>query len=408
MSRIPMTAKWLVLGLIALIGPVLVAELGARLYFLVASGHSSERFLIGTVAEYDPLIGVRLVPRAHAEFVSPEFETHFETNSQRLRESEPTPYARPPGTRYRILLCGNSFTFGHGVNDPERYGEKLESLIPGLDVVNMAVWGTGTDQQYLLYLEEGRKYDVDLVVLGYFVENIVRNGTSVRFATGGIAHKPRYVLRDGELTLTNVPVPRPEQRPARVSRERQRWNQMSERGGALPIPFKDFVRTHSAFYELMYSRLGHLVHRVLRSNPEPYPQYDEARDEWKVTRALFSAFADAVHDDGSDFLLMVIPADWYVLYDHVAPTPNRMIADYARSRGIAALDLLPAFRAIEPARRSQLYYHMDDHWTPEGHLLAAQSLAAYLSEHYGWKRAGARAGGARSAPGGVLPTAGSR
>ncbi|MEZ4652222.1 MAG: hypothetical protein R3E12_01065 [Candidatus Eisenbacteria bacterium] len=57
------------------------------------------------------------------------------------------------------------------------------------EIINTSVWGTGTDQQYLLYLDEGRKYQADLVILAYYVGNITRNGISMRFIsmTDGLA-----------------------------------------------------------------------------------------------------------------------------------------------------------------------------------------------------------------------------
>ena len=260
--------------------------------------------------------------------------------------------------RPRILLCGDSFTFGHGVNDAERYGERLEAALPGVDVINSGVWGTGTDQQFLLYLEEGRRYDVDLVILGYFVENIVRNGTTMRFISGGrTASKPRFVLRDGQLELTNVPVPPPGEAKEIEAEERERWEEVVERQGTgVPIPFKAFLREHSAFYKLLHARLSGLAHRLLRSNPEPYPEYDPNREEWKVTQAILTAFADSVQADGRDFLLMIIPSAEYVIQDHIAPKPNRMIREFAQTREIEVLDLLPGFRARSPEDQKRLYF----------------------------------------------------
>lgn len=363
-----------------------LGELGSRLYFRVTTGRSAEPVLSNTVGEYDAEIGVRLLPDAHADFVGPEFETRIVTNAQRLRESEDTPYSRPVDARHRVLLCGDSFTFGHGVDEMERYGERLEALIPGLDVVNTGVWGTGTDQQYLLYLDEGRRYDADLVLLGYFVENIVRNGTTVRFIGGGrTAHKPRFVVRDGQLRLTNVPVPEPGDADETVTHERQRWDEVVARQGTgLPIPFKGFLREHSAFYKLAHARLSGLAHTLLRSNPEPYPEYDPSREEWVVTQAIVSAFADSVKAAGREFLLMVIPASEYVMHDHVAPKPNRMLREFAQAEGIDLLDLLPAFRKVDAAHRRDLYFRMDAHWSPQGHALAADTLAGFLRDRYGW------------------------
>lgn len=364
---------------------LLLGEVGTRLFLRMTAGSGSEAVLSQSVSEFDPGIGVRLLPHAEAEFRGPEFATRFRTNGQRQRDEEERSTARAPGER-RILLAGDSFTFGHGVDDPARFGERLEAMFPDLEVINTAVWGTGTDQQYLLYLDDGRRYETDLVILGYFVENIVRNGATMRFISEGrTAHKPRFVLADGVLQLTNVPVPEPGVTTEAETREKERWNTIAERQGiGVPIPGKAFLREHSAFYKLLHARFAGLLHRTLDTNPVPYPEYDEVREEWQVTRALFSAFADSVRANGSDFLLVIIPTREFVLEDHVSDTPNRMIVDYGRAEGIPVLDLLPVFRALPAEERAGLYYRIDSHWTPRGHEVAAEAIAEYLRRKRGW------------------------
>ncbi|MCA9726080.1 MAG: SGNH/GDSL hydrolase family protein [Candidatus Eisenbacteria bacterium] len=362
---------------------LLLGEVGSRIYLKLTSGGGSEPVLSETIGEYDPRLGVRLLPNVAAEFSGPEFQTHFRTNGQRLREEEDHAYLEPPGIK-RVLLCGDSFTFGHGVNDSQRYGELLENLLPGAEIINTGVWGTGTDQQYLLYLDEGRKYQADLVILAYYVDNITRNGASMRFISGGrIAHKPRYVLRDGKLVLSNVPVPRPGESTVAEEEERERWNEVAGQQGAVPLPFKSFLREHSTFYKLLHARFSTMLHALLGAHPEPFPQYAPEREEWKVTCALFSAFRDSVVANGSDFLLVIVPARDYVLQPEMADTPHRMVKEFCQKEHIEVLDLLPAFRAVEPRHRADLYYRLDAHWTAAGHELAAETIARYLRDH-GW------------------------
>lgn len=57
----------------------------------------------------------------------------------------------------------------------------------------------------ILLKEQGIQWVPDIVILGFIPEDMVRNLLAFRdFA------KPRFVLKDGNLTLTNTPVPRPE------------------------------------------------------------------------------------------------------------------------------------------------------------------------------------------------------
>lgn len=76
--------------------------------------------------------------------------------------------------RKRILVLGDSYVWGVGATqdelftDPKVYGTNDE-------VINCGVSGYGTDQEYLFYLREGQKFDVDQVVLAFTLYNDVEN-----------------------------------------------------------------------------------------------------------------------------------------------------------------------------------------------------------------------------------------
>lgn len=108
--------------------------------------------------------------------------------------------------KVRILILGDSFTFGDEVSDDETYSYYLQDMLPNAEVINMGVHGYGHDQMLLLLKEEGIKYHPDIVILGFLGLDMSRNLLKFRdFA------KPRFVLERGKLKLTNTPVPRPEE-----------------------------------------------------------------------------------------------------------------------------------------------------------------------------------------------------
>ncbi|MFO0982215.1 MAG: SGNH/GDSL hydrolase family protein [Planctomycetota bacterium] len=126
------------------------------------------------------------------------------TNSQGLRGEREFTYERRPGVP-RILLLGDSFTFGDDVADDECYAGQLQALLPGCEVLNLGVHGYGHDQMLIYLREEGVKYHADLVILGFVHQDMFRNVLAFRdFA------KPRFELRAGQLVLTHSPVPTPE------------------------------------------------------------------------------------------------------------------------------------------------------------------------------------------------------
>src|SRR5262249_16594971 len=100
------------------------------------------------------------------------------------------------------------------VSNEQRMSEQLERRVQGLEVINLSLEGSGTDQQLLLYENVGMQYEHDVVMLMPFLSNLRRNMVAAREAidphTGQLVLrvKPRFDLVDGELVLRNVPVPR--------------------------------------------------------------------------------------------------------------------------------------------------------------------------------------------------------
>ena len=105
----------------------------------------------------------------------------------------------------RIMVLGDSFAWGYGVADDEVFTTKLEQQLGNrCEVINTGVSGWGTDQQYLFFKNEGCKLDPDVVVVAFFLINDPRNNS---FAKQYGLNKPLFL--DDELTLVNVPVPKP-------------------------------------------------------------------------------------------------------------------------------------------------------------------------------------------------------
>src|SRR5262249_26983685 len=122
-----------------------------------------------------------------------------------LRGLREYPVEKPAGER-RVVVLGDSFTFGENVGDEQTYAFRLERLLEGASVLNFGVHGYGTDQQYLLLKERGFAYGPDVVILGFYEEDATRNVLAFRDYA-----KPVFRFRGQDLELTNVPVPPPEQ-----------------------------------------------------------------------------------------------------------------------------------------------------------------------------------------------------
>lgn len=151
---------------------------------------------------YDEQLGWRNIPSWSAT----TFGKPLNTNSKHLRDREYS-FAKPVGTK-RILVLGDSFAWGYGVGDDEIFTEVLEERLvkqeSTWEVLNTGVSGWGTDQQYLYFRSEGKRYEPDIVVVAFYLGNDPVNcARSIQYGL----NKP--VFTDMALTLKNVPVPRP-------------------------------------------------------------------------------------------------------------------------------------------------------------------------------------------------------
>ena len=150
---------------------------------------------------YDPHRGWALKPSL-ADLRLPKGNT-LTTNSKGTRGAKEYRYGK--SEKQRILILGDSFTFGEDVSDKETYSHYLQEMLPFTEVINFGVHGYGHDQMLLYLKEEGLKYKPDLVILGFVDQDMSRNLLAFRDYS-----KPKYELAHSGLVLENYPVPPPE------------------------------------------------------------------------------------------------------------------------------------------------------------------------------------------------------
>lgn len=109
-----------------------------------------------------------------------EFDHYINTNSFGIRGPEITP--DKPENTYRILLLGDSMTFGWGVNDNETFAQFTQDNLNkwaketdkdlNFEVINAGFTDGKTLDSYLVFLKEtGLQLKPDLVVLNFFPFN---------------------------------------------------------------------------------------------------------------------------------------------------------------------------------------------------------------------------------------------
>jgi hypothetical protein len=312
---------WIV---VSLIGGLLLAELVAQLYVYTIAKK-------GKLMQPDTRLGWKHLPNLDLKRLNSNGQIwHIQTNSDGYRTS----LSWNAQAQTRILILGDSFAFGEGVNQEERFDSIMERNHSSWNIKNLGVMGYGTDQQLLAgqqYFPELRAGDV-LVLLTFSNDyiDILRQ----RFA--GRA-KPWFEYTDGNLIL-HVPV----------------------------ISFREWLRDKSYLASKVSSFL----------EPE---LYDYSAEDVKQGIALYKAIVQttippllergvkiiiAHHGEGILGKSVNLPEEFFEeIFPEISNHPNFQSVP---------LDTFLQAHSAEPL------FLNDGHWNPRGHKLVAEIVVELI------------------------------
>ena len=258
------------------------------------------------------------------------------SNSRGLRGTTEYALEKPRDVR-RVVVLGDSFTFGEEVSDDDTMAAVLSTMLSGAEVLNFGVHGYGHDQMLVYLREEALRYRPDVVLLGFVDVDVERNILAFRDYA-----KPQYVVENGRLRLTNVPVPTQD---AVIAAEPYR----SKLADVVGILYGE------AAWDLGPAR----------------------RRAETVTRALLDEMRVVVEGAGARFVIAYLPLveEMGGAADAVSEG-ERWWTAYCRDARQQCLSLRPALHTGldgHPAARA------GDHWNAAEHRIAAQTVAGYLA-----------------------------
>ena len=317
---------------------------------------------------FDPDLGIRMLPNVRARVRHESGGFLIAANSDGFRDKE-FQVRRSPGKR-RILLYGDSFTYGDGVARTDRFGDLLQAALPDVEIYNLGIVGSGTDQQFLAHRLVGARLEYDMVLIAPWVENIKRNVQHYRLwkeTSPGYPDelellwlaKPYFELDpSGRLSLHNQPVPPP-----------------TPYAGA-----HDFAADETGVGRLdglrwrlceRHPRLKDLLQRVIRYQPAgPYQRPDDPA--WLLMKAILTQWSDEVD---TPVLICPIP-----MYQHIegaasAKAVGERFAELHRPEsGVHVFDALPAMAQGSRRERRSLRFATDIHFSPAGHRAFADAI----------------------------------
>jgi|CXWL01.1.fsa_nt_gi hypothetical protein len=344
------------------------------------------------ISELSPTLGWRTRAFGSQRIRRDEFEVTVTINSRGLRGPE-IPYEAAPGRR-RLAIVGDSFAHGYYAEEPETARGLLASALEpcGVDVLNAGGPGYSTDQSWLHFNEEVRRYQpMEVILLFYYNDllfNIEAMGTANR-------EKPVFREKDGRLELAPPKLPAGSAEPAKVP------------DGSPPPRVAPTFR-HSALWAFAAARLQRARPDWSRSLAEwgvvpelstlppaeflpfgPINAGERARVEnmWTRTEAILRAFRDDVRSGGAGFSVFYVPARFEVndqawdfvrrRYEPKRPWTRDAVM-WQLSRVLASLDipLLETTDGFKDAEKNgpPAYLAVDGHWNARGNRIAFEGM----------------------------------
>jgi hypothetical protein len=337
---------------------------------------------------YDPRRGWALVPGAYTYFdVKAARRVEVQINDFGIRNASLTPSVLP-GV-HRVTVLGDSFVFGPPLMPEETITGQLQAMAgPAIEVVNAAVPGYGTGQQYRLMQElVGRGYQPGRQLILMFFTNDLQDNLGLEYSTLETNRRQPVFEVDasGQLTQTT---------PQAFERSRGRPNLLL---GSLFLPMLRYnaevvFASHPALSNFLQG-VG-LVPSLPRTPGIVAGWYGAGwESRWQVTAEVLSYVLRQYRamPDAPTLHLVFIPSPFqvqaafrgtlqraaldderYARFLADPDRPQRVLAALAARLDVGYSDLTPALRVA--AQREPQYFAREGHFNAAGCATAARIL----------------------------------
>jgi hypothetical protein len=353
-SRLIRLAKDTAITLAVSLAMLVALELFFRLFApqsLTGTSVRGEHF-----SAFDSLLGIRYVPGAVWRFRHPEYRVEYAINSEGFRDAKIRPARKPVGVT-RVLLLGDSFTFGQAVNYEDTWPvlaeRALERELPGrVDLVKAGVQGMDTRSELILLRRLARRLEVDVVVVGFLINDLYTN----------LPLEQGTLEADGDAS--------------------DAWGEVRQtvfrRADAEPtFHLLTYARRLVTSFDEAY--VGLYLAAPARGDFLRVPLRAVPQRQLRVTEGLLkqmSAYCDSI---GLPLLVLSIPQQFQVLYARSGrqdPSVDVRFYDqhlgaFADRRGFAWIGTLDAFVRADTGD-VELFFRLDGHLTPAGNAVVAE------------------------------------
>lgn len=372
---------------------ILIIETVLRFY-IPTGGHTSFNHRIP-----HPVFGWALQPGISYINNMPEGNIPVTHNSLGFRDVEHS--IENSHDIFRILVLGDSYMEGYSVKLEDMFHRNIQLLAHmeniDIEIINMGVGGYGTLQEYLVFRDIGQHYKPDIVLLGFYSGNDLRNNSlvleSININKGSMKSRSRPFLDSSDDTAWTITQHDYDGARRRYFAERTRADSLANK-----------LVTHSAFIkavllakkrvERMLSKEDLSLATIGSNYCQEHPEYTDA---WKTTKRILERLKNDTSHIGAELFVFTVPALYEADKNKILFTPNRDLVcrenppAYNRLKGILNgldieyIDLLPSFRKSMKNDTHNLFRRSDGHWNENGHRIAADIVYSAIKDHINLK-----------------------
>jgi hypothetical protein len=311
---------------------------------------------------HDSVLGDLPVPGERGERSQPGmYRFSFTHDAQGLRI---VPAAAGVVAKRTVLVLGDSFTYGLGVDDDQTFCNRLqEALLSTARVVNAGNPAKGTDYALRFILARGAALRPEVVLLAFtkndFGDNVRQTYFSLTAAGALEAKRPPDARSARRRILERLPG--------------FRWLLSTSH-------LVNLLRQAAVILTFDPARPGRPA-AIERSGdgPRGLVWVDPRRRE--LTKRYLAALGDAVGQRGASFLVFYVPdaRDCWQARHGRPPSPDEAaFQEITMDLGLRSFTLTPAL-AASPEPLERLYF-TEGHWTTAAHAVAARALLAAMQD----------------------------
>ncbi len=287
-----------------------------------------------------------------------------------------------------ISVFGDSYVYCQGVEHHETWEAHLADFLKK-DVYNFGVIGYGTDQAYITFLSEYPKLKTPIAILGVMPENLNRivnmykpfyfEHTGVRFT------KPRFILKNSELTLLENPV-----------RSADEITKLADPEFVRKIGKNDFWYSYDNYPELKFPYLRILFNRRLRKEimqgkdaaaagdrqPRRYVNLWHDKMATKLMMHILKEFVNKTKELNGIPVIMIVPSEYHV-YERYK-SANKLIeqdvmAQFCLENKVLMADSIE-FLAKRARNTDDIKELFAGHLSPKGNKVVASYLHQFINK----------------------------